>query len=75
MARAVNNDLLPQSFEGKLAHVIEECAEVTKAIIKLKRFGDEPHAYGGVIYDNIGDLRREVADLRAALTRLDGWLQ
>lgn len=55
----------------RLDHVVEECSEVTKAIIKIRRHGfvaTDP--FTSKQYNNQEDLQREVRDLMAALTRM-----
>lgn len=63
--------LLPTTLDGKLDHVIEECAEVTKTICKCRRFGFEPHTFDGVAYDDRAHLLAEIRDLHGALGRLE----
>ena len=72
-----NPSFFPDTLEGKLDHVIEECAEVILAAQKYKRFG--PHAKlvyldpeqgpMSVEYDNKTDLLNEIADTVAAMQR------
>jgi hypothetical protein len=66
-----NPRLLPETLEGKLDHVLEECAEVTKDICKARRFGWAPTEYDGVKYDNTANLLSEMRDLHLALHRLE----
>lgn len=61
--------LIPDTAEGRLEHLIEECSEVILAVQKLKRFG-ETHAFGDVRYDNVVHLRNELMDLEAAIARV-----
>ncbi len=61
----------PRSQSGKLAHVIQECAEVIQAATKLVLFGaDATDPHTGIKYDNIAKLREEIDDLRGAIDRL-----
>jgi hypothetical protein len=62
----------PTTQGGKLAHAVQECAEVIQAATKLILFGEQatdPHT--GIQYDNVAKLRAEMADLRGALDRLE----
>ena len=60
--------LLPQTYEGKLDHIIEEASEVIKEAIKIRRFGpfsyhpDDPKREA-----NIVRLQYEVIDLKDAV--------
>ena len=65
----------PTTIEGKLTHVIQECAEVIQTATKLQMFGapaTDPNT--GIVYDNLTDLRAEIADLRGALDRFEAAL-
>lgn len=65
-------DLLPRGFIGKLDHVQEECAEVIKAISKLRRFGYEAtDPQTNITYNNVTDVRDEMRDAIGAMVRLD----
>ena len=61
-------------FEKRLAHVVEECGEVTAAAGKTLRWG--AYSFNPLLpkseqETNLLWLRREIADLRGALDRLD----
>ncbi len=62
--------LIPDTYIGRLEHLIEECAEVISAAQKLKRFGEDVHEFEGVSYDNLEHLRNEIMDLDDAIGRL-----
>lgn len=65
---------LPDTYEGRLDHIIEEASEVIKAVIKIKRFGlkaTDPNT--GKSYDNLIDLYDEVQDVRKAFDNFSGW--
>jgi hypothetical protein len=67
----VNLAQLPDGLEGKLTHVIEECAEVVQEACKVKRFGlhsEHPREPGKG--SNLTRLMVEIAQLRGALDRL-----
>jgi NTP pyrophosphatase (non-canonical NTP hydrolase) len=52
--------------------LIEECSELIKAICKARRFG--PFAldpYSGVEYNNLDDIKREMADVNNAMAALE----
>lgn len=49
---------LPTTYEGKLDHIIEECSEVIKVVLKIKRFGLTSEGY-----DNLSNLIDEVEDV------------
>ena len=61
---------LPETVEGKLDHVQEECAEVILAIAKMKRFGWESRnpAYPDSP-TNIHHLRQEIGEAIFAMQR------
>lgn len=68
---------LPTTFRGKMDHVLEEAAEVTKAILKGRRFGWAPHTIHftdgrpSLEVDNYTKLKEEIKDLRTALSRAE----
>lgn len=67
----MRHDLLPHTFDGKVARVVEECGETLQAIGKLQRFGrvaTDPSTK--FTYDNVHDLNRELQDLQDAIRRL-----
>lgn len=62
--------LRPEEIE-RLDHLIEEMAEVIKAAQKAKRFGwNATDPLTDKVYDNKQELRLEVRDLMACLTRM-----
>ncbi len=64
-------ELLPDTFEGKLDHAIEECCEFIQAVAKLRRFGETPvDPKTGVSYNNIADMRAEMSDVEYAFSRI-----
>lgn len=70
----MKEEYLPNTLEGKLIHVVEECAEVTKCITKIQRFGlHSRHPKKKV--DNVEALRAEVQDLKRAWLRLDNHIK
>jgi NTP pyrophosphatase (non-canonical NTP hydrolase) len=65
---------LQDGFEKRLSHVIEECGELIAAAGKTQRWGRlsvNPLAPPAEQETNIDWLRREMADVREALDRLD----
>lgn len=62
---------IPDTPQGKLDHLEEECAEVIKAVCKLRRFGAQPHSVDGVSYDNLAHLRAELEDLNRAIIAVE----
>lgn len=62
---------LPTDDLGRLIHVVEECAEVQKAITKLIRFGpNEFNPNDPKRTPNVVALLQEVYDLENALLRV-----
>jgi hypothetical protein len=67
----MRSDLLPVTLEGKLDRLIEEGCEVTIAICKLRRFGENPtDPKTGIKYDNLVDLFKEMNDLAHAIMQV-----
>ena len=64
----MDNRLLPATPSGKLDRLVEECAEVIKAVQKGRRFGWTQHTYDGVAYDNATELEEELKDLEHAIS-------
>ena len=68
----MREDLLPETFDKKLAHLVEECGEVLKAIGKIQRFGEsatDPVTH--IFYNNLLDLKLELQDLKHAIECLE----
>jgi NTP pyrophosphatase (non-canonical NTP hydrolase) len=64
-------DLLPDTFEGKLGNLVEECGEFLQAYGKYIRFGATPtDTKTGKSYDNVADMKAEMRDIAGALNRL-----
>jgi hypothetical protein len=62
---------LPTDELGKLIHVVEECAEVQKAISKLIRFGFDAHNPNDPKkVPNVVALLAEIDDLQRAIERV-----
>lgn len=67
----MRNDLLPKTFEGKLGHLTEECAEVILAVAKYQRFGaTATDPVTGQYYNNISKIWNEIDDLKSAIARM-----
>ena len=65
-----NPQFFPDTVDGKLDHVIEECAEVILAGMKAKRFGmDNRHPTNPFVRSNREDLLLEIQDAIAAMQR------
>lgn len=60
---------LPHTYEGKLIHLVEECAEVQKAVTKIQRFGLENYNPDTKI-QNSDKLFQEMKDLELTWKRL-----
>ncbi len=70
----MREDLLPTSFEGRVARIIEESAEVLKCIGKLQRFGKQAQdPVTKIKYNNEDDLREELKHLKHAISSLEDW--
>lgn len=68
----MREDLLPSTFDTKLARIEEEAGEVIKAIGKYHRFGataTDPKT--NITYDNIKDIYSELSDLKHAIERFN----
>lgn len=66
----VRADLLPKTWEGRLARLEEECGELIKAIGKMHRFGrvaTDPKTK--IKYDNVCDIMDEAKDVKDAAER------
>ena len=67
---------LPSDDLGKLIHVVEECAEVQKAITKLIRFGPkEYHPNDPKQVPNALAVLTEIDDLKHAIERVTPMLR
>jgi hypothetical protein len=53
-------------------HVIEECAELIKALIKVKRFGWQ-NSYKGTM--NVEKVVSEMNDVRKRINELEQWIR
>lgn len=65
---------LQRGFNKRLAHLIEECGEVLAAAGKTQRWGRDsysPELHPSQRETNIMWLRRELADLKQAIARLE----
>lgn len=64
-------EYLPQGFNGKLSHVIEECGEVLAAAGKTLRFGlESSNPLTSDPETNREWLLRELKDLKQAISRI-----
>lgn len=64
----MRKDLLPETFEGRLSKVVEECGEVLQAIGKLQRFGKRAiDKKTRIKYNNVKDAVKESRQLIMAL--------
>ena len=76
-------DLLPKTFDGKMAKVMEECGEVLQAMGKVQRHGLVAFDHGSSetpispprCYHNGADLLREMDELHDAMVVLAQELQ
>ncbi len=62
---------LPTDQDSMLTHVVEECAEVIQAAMKIQRFGwanGHPDKLG---HNNTEELLGEISDLKQAIYRLE----
>lgn len=70
----MRTDLLPTSYDAKVARVIEEAAEVLKCIGKMQRFGKQAQdPVTKIKYDNEADLREELTHLKHSIEQLEAW--
>lgn len=64
----MREDLMPTTLEGKLTHLIQECAEVIQAVTKQQLFGwiaTDPKT--DIRYDNRIKLLEELQDLHRVI--------
>lgn len=69
---------LQDGFEKRLSHLVEECGETLAAAGKTQRWGAEgvnPLLPEAEQETNLRWLRREMADLREALDRLEAAIE
>ncbi len=63
---------LPKTFDGKLIHITEECAEVIKCVTKMQRFGVNGfHPRRKTTATNRDNLLWEMKDLKVACNRIE----
>jgi len=68
-------DLLPTSFDGRLARLVEETGEVLKVCGKILRFGKEAmDPKTNIKYDNVADLKEELQDLKHAIEEMEKFI-
>jgi len=68
---------LPMTLPNKLAHLAEESGEVVAAVGKMLRFGldsENPELPDGVREKNRVWLKRELADLKKAIAKVEEFL-
>lgn len=70
----MNSEFLQKGFNKQLSHLIEECGEVLAAAGKLQRWGRD--SFNPLLPEeeretNIDWLKRELADLKQAISRLE----
>jgi hypothetical protein len=68
---------LPMTLPNKLAHLAEEAGEVVAAVGKMLRFGldsENPELPDGVREKNRVWLKRELADLKKAIAKVEEFL-
>jgi NTP pyrophosphatase (non-canonical NTP hydrolase) len=67
----MRKDLLPKSFDGRLAKLVEESGEFLQAYGKYMRHGAKPtDPKTGKKYDNVADMISEMKDMAHALMKL-----
>lgn len=65
-------DLLPTTLAGMLSHVMQEAAEVIQVGSKIQMFNwTSIDPMTKIKYDNDKDMRRELMDLKLAISRLE----
>jgi NTP pyrophosphatase (non-canonical NTP hydrolase) len=67
----------PKSREQFYGYLIEECGEVLHAAGKTLRWGEHsvnPEITPAARESNLVWLKRELADLRDAIDRIEGWI-
>lgn len=68
----MRKDLLPTTFDAKLAKIVEEAGEFLQAYGKYIRHGATPtDPLTGISYDNIKDMKAELEDLKSSIERLN----
>jgi hypothetical protein len=68
----VRPDLLPTTLAGMLSHVMQEAGETVTAGSKIQMFGwTHIDPLTKIKYDNDKNLRRELMDLKLAISRLE----
>ena len=75
-----NDKFFPRysDFRGHLDHLVEECGEVVAAAGKAMRFGTlgvNPHLPESEQETNLDWLKREMADLKGAIARMEQAIQ
>lgn len=55
-------NLLPTTEDGMLDHIVEECSELIKAVIKIKRFGLDSRSNHADLVNEASDVEDSVAN-------------